>query len=277
MNVRTLLLMFAAGQVQAQVVPLPPVEDYSTHPTGSSYTPKPSSTVRVYELLARLEQLQTEVQQLRGTLEEQGYAITQLKKRQNSIYADLDQRLQALETGGAAAATTQPGTPAAQTAAAESAPAAAQKPAGPAPAVTAPAPATATAEDKAPETEKERYQQAYETLKNGHYSQAINAFKQFLNDYPAGDYADNAQYWLGEAYKVNRDIEAARAAFNKVVTDFPRSPKVPDALLKLGYIEYDRNNTAEARDYFSRITVSFPGTTAAHLAAKKLQQMDNNP
>jgi tol-pal system protein YbgF len=260
MKVRLFLMLCASSTVFAQSMPLPPVVDHSTYPAGSSYAPKPSSASTLYELLGRMEQLQTEVQQLRGTVEEQGYAITELKKRQNTIYSDLDQRLQALETGGAAMAQ----------------PSAAPQPEPPAQ-VQAPIPAPAPVELGTAESEKQRYQQAYETLRNGHYSQAIAEFNRFLNDYPAGVYADNAQYWLGEAYKVNQEVSSARDAFNKVVTNYPKSPKVPDALLKLGYIEYDQNNMAKAREYFTRVTVSYPGSTAAHLAAKKLQQMDNNP
>jgi len=55
---------------------------------------------------------------------------------------------------------------------------------------------------------------------------------------------------------------------------FPKSPKVPDALLKLGYIELEQNNLAKARDYLTRVKVDYPGTTAAHLASKKLMQLD---
>jgi tol-pal system protein YbgF len=121
--------------------------------------------------------------------------------------------------------------------------------------------------------EKERYQSAYDTLRNGHNAQAIKMFQDLLKDFPAGEFADNSQYWLAEAYKINREFDAARGAFNKVVSQYPNSSKVPDALLKLGYIEFDLQNTAKARDYLTRVTTSYPGTTAAHLAEKKLAQM----
>ena len=263
MKLRLFLMLCASGTVSAQSMPLPPVVDHSTYPAGTAYAPKPSSASTLYEILGRMEQLQTEVQQLRGTIEEQAYAITELKKRQNTIYQDLDQRLQSLEAGGVAGQSPTVQSPESLTPA--------QPVAQPQP--EAPAPVTlGTAE-----TEKERYQQAYETLKNGHYGQAIADFNRFLEDFPAGQYADNAQYWLGEAYKVNQEISSARDAFNKVVANYPKSPKVQDALLKLGYIELDQNNIAQAREYFKRVTVNYPGTTAAHLASKKLQQMDNNP
>ena len=125
----------------------------------------------------------------------------------------------------------------------------------------------------ATKNQKELYQAAYETLRNGHNTRAIAAFKSLLTEFPDGEFADNSQYWLGEAYKVNQDLNSAKDAFTKVVTHYGGSPKVPDALLKLGFIEVEQNNTAKARDYLTQVTVSYPGTTAAHLAAKKLTQM----
>jgi tol-pal system protein YbgF len=246
----------ASSLAHAQSLPVP---DHSTYPPGMNYAADTSSANTLYEILGRMEQLQTEVQQLRGTIEEQAHTIAQLKAQQNTLYIDLDQRLQALETGGAALVQPQEG-------AVEPSQSAASLP----PESSTVTPATAKA------NEQQRYQIAYETLKKGHYSQAIGEFEQFLKDYPAGTYADNAQYWLGETYKVNRDMAAAQAAFSKVISNHPDSPKVPDALLKLGYIELDQNNIAQARDYFTQVTTRYPGTTAAQLATQKLQQLDSH-
>lgn len=275
MKVRLFLLCTFSGSLFAQGMPLPPVNDHSAYPASVANAPKPSAASTLYEILGRVEQLQVEVQQLRGQVEEQAYTITELKKRQNSIYSDLDQRLQAIESSGSAVS--QPA-PEAEAVAAESTAQPAPAVAPVAPVQTQPsAPQPEPAKPASAESEKQRYQQSYETLKNGHYSKAIAEFKQFLNDYPSGEYSDNAQYWLGEAYKVNREVSLSREAFNKLVTNYPNSPKVRDGLLKLGYIELEQNNIAKAREYFTRITSTYPGTTAAHLASKKLQQLDQNP
>jgi tol-pal system protein YbgF len=242
----------------------------------------------LYELLGRVEQLQSEVQQLRGTVEEQSQTISDLQRKQSNMYSDLDSRVQALtpatpQTPAPAAqavaptAPPQPGAVAppvvAGTAAAANPPAAGVSPAP----VTPP---TASAAESKPVTpvaakgnEKERYQMAYETLKGGQTEQSVKMFEALLSDFPAGEFADNSQYWLAEAYKINREQDKARAAFLKVVSQYPGSSKVPDALLKLGYIEFDLQNTVKARDYLTRVTNSYPGTAAANLASKKLAQL----
>lgn len=260
------LLLPLCASVSAEPRQLPPVIDNSTYPGGMTATAAPSNNA-IYEVLGRLEQLQHEVQQLRGVVEEQAQIIEDLKSRQKNIYADLDQRLQAL---GGGVVSTEPAAPVAM-----GQPQTSQILAAPEPEPVAQQQSPAEAEGVTVTlSEKELYKEAYETLRNGHNTQAIAAFKDLINLYPAGEYADNAQYWLGEAYKVNQDVESARTAFNQLIARYPNSPKVPDALLKLGYIEFDQNNIAKARDYLTQVTVNYPGTTAAHLAAKKLMQLN---
>lgn len=276
------ILLCACSSAYAEPWPLPPVVDNSVYPAQAN-APKPSSADTLLELMGRLDQMQVEVRQLTGKVEEQGYQIIELQKRQKTMYADFDDRLQSIETkapAGADAATENPqepapavdseakvnAPPAAPAPVKEPAPAAAVSSAAPAPNQAVPAPASGD--------EKQLYQQAYEALRNGQTDQAIAGFNGLISQYPGGVFANNAQYWLGEAYKVKQDINSARNAFKLVIDNYPGSAKVPDALLKLGYIEYEQKNWTKAREYLTRVTTEFPDSTAAHLATKRLFQMD---
>lgn len=286
MRGRALLTLCACFGLVAEAGALP--VNNSGYPGAANYAPQAAAPAdnAIYEVLGRLEQLQSEVQQLRGMVEEQSQTIADLERKQSNMYSDLDGRMQALTP---AVQQAQPPAAQAPQAVAETAqPQPPAAPAAPAPAVQPPAQAAAPAAAPAAEVkpavtettavagqgnEKERYQLAYDTLRNGHNAQAVKMFEALLADFPAGEFADNAQYWLAEAYKINREYDKARAAFGKVVSLYPNSSKVPDALLKLGYIEFDQQNIAKARDYLTRVTTSYPGSTAAHLASKKLAQM----
>ncbi len=265
------------SSVFAEPQMLPPVIDNSSYPAGVALTSPASSNSAMYEVLGRLEQLQSELQQLRGVVEEQSFAISDLKKRQGHIYSDLDLRIQELagvdvsghkrQMAGTEqhVATTQTDIKSESTGA--------NAVAGySVPNMDSPVASNNSSESLV--SQKDAYQVAYEILRGGHNRRAIIAFNTLLVKYPAGEYADNAQYWLGEAYKVNQEIESAKVAFTKVVTHYSGSPKVPDALLKLGYIALDQRNIAKARDYLTQVTVNHPGTTAAHLAGKKLMAME---
>lgn len=207
-----------------------------------------------YEILGRLEQLQSEMQQMRGTIEEQNHTIDELKRRQQNIYSDVDQRLQILEGTGSSSTV--------------------ENEYNPQPDVEAVTQPPRKLSKTQLRKEKGAYQLAYETLRNGRNAEAISLFKQFLVDFPAGEYADNAQYWLAEAYKVSQDDDLARDAFQELIKHYPNSRKVPDAMLKLGYIEFEQKNMVLAREILTNITIRYPGTTAAHLAERKLDQLD---
>lgn len=282
MKARLLMLLCVCSAVNAE--PLPPVIDNSMYPEGEVSTVKPSVIHPLYEMMGRLDQLQAEVQQLTGKVEEQANLIAEMKKSQSTMYSDFDERMQSLEkkTEGVKPATaespqTQEGSIGSEAkvvepsvAAPAAAPEAKQAPTQQQGVVPVSGAASAPVGD-----EKQQYQQAYDALRNGHNAQAIAEFNALLGKNPKGEYANNAQYWLGEAYRVNQDIESARKAFNSVVENYPGSSKVPDALLKLGTIEVEQKNPVKAREYLTRVTVDFPGSTAARLAAKKLLLLED--
>jgi len=294
------LLLTVCGSVYAE---FPVVIDNSSYPPSAKpVNPSISPSANtLYELMGRLEQLQAEVQQLTGKVDEQAFHIEELKKHQTKMYSDFDERLQGIENksngtdqpiaestpdaaGTDDAATKENGSLVAApepVTANESTPA--EKP------VVENAPASESAsvdkpfENQVPKpkpeaaqvssAEKQEYQQAYNELRNGHTEQSIEQFKVYLSKYPAGVYGDNAQYWLGEAYRVNQDNDSARKAFNDVVEKYPDGAKVPDALLKLGYIEIDQKNLVKAREYLTRVTTDYPKSPAALLAGKKLLKL----
>ncbi len=250
------LLIVFMGFANAEPRALPPVVDHSTYPGGQNQAAHALSPKAIYETLGRLEQLQAEVQQLRGQVEEQDYTILELKKRIKNIYMDVDQRLLKLENGDIA----QP----------SQAEAPGQQNSDTQEVAQSAAPVVAKKSNK---NEKKEYQGAFEKLVNGHTSQAIKKFNQFLADFPNGEYTPNALYWLGEAYSIQQHLDLARKSFQQVITDYPNSSKVADAMLKLGYLEIKAKNPVKAREWLSTVTAKYPGTTAAHLAAKKLQRL----
>ena len=303
MKARHFIFLMAFCSVYTESWALPEVIDNSAYPASAprAATSKlPSSTNTMLEMMGRLDQLQAEVQQLNGKVEEQANLITELKKQQSTMYSDFDERMQSIESKTAAPDQAVPETPVEPTASTDAetassaseaeAPASAPAPeatpvpaenkdqvstsADAAPAEAAPAAAPKPEVVQASDGEKQEYQQAYNSLRNGHTDQSITELTAYLDKYPAGGLASNAQYWLGEAYRVKQDNDLARKAFNDVIEKYQGSAKVPDALLKLGYIEMELKNTAKAREYLTRVTSDFPNTPAAHLAAKKLSLLD---
>ena len=221
------------------------------------------------DMLNRLDQLQRDVQQLRGELEVQAHRQEYMTRRQRELYLDIDRRLQQLESGQPAAPVatlSPPGSPDAGVPPTVAAPAAPIQPTDTAVDTGAPAAASYAGEQAA-------YEQALGILREGRYSDAAAAFNRQLASYPGGEYADNATYWLGETYYVTREFDRALSTFNSLVNDFPQSSKIPDARLKMGYIHYENSSWTLARKELSAVVSDYPGTTAARLANDRLQRM----
>jgi tol-pal system protein YbgF len=230
------------------------------------------SNQSLVELAQHLDQVQADVRQLRGRVEELEYNTESMRKQQRDLYSDLDKRLAAIgggSAGGAAAGALSGSGSGAGTGAGGSSPQS-----GSGAASAAPGAGSAGADSGGAGTSEEQrvYGQSFDALKAGSYSIAITGFKDFLTSYPASPLAENAQYWLGEAYYVTRDFDSASGAFKSVLSKWPDSRKAPDALLKLGYTQLAQNKAGEGRTTLSQVVQKYPGTDAAKLAADRLSR-----
>ncbi len=124
-------------------------------------------------------------------------------------------------------------------------------------------------------SDRDNYQAAFELLKEERYEQAGMAFQQFLVTYPDSELADNAQYWLAESHYVTQNFDRALTEFQTVIDTYPRSRKVPDALLKMGYCNYELKSWEDARASLARVQADYPETTAARLAGQRLKRMED--
>jgi tol-pal system protein YbgF len=213
---------------------------------------------------------------LKGEVEESNNALERLRKQQREMTADFDSRLLKLSPPAVPIAGADPtaSTPVTLTAGDGSATAppsgTAVPPVAAIPPPAAPSPPPVVID---PAVRRADYEKAFNTLKEGKYTEAIRDFKNFVMAYPAGEYTDNAYYWLAEAYYVNRDFPSARENFRKVTETFPQSGKLADAYLKLGFIEYENGQYAASKDLLNEVIRRFPEASAAKMAEKRLERM----
>ena len=230
------------------------------------------------DLVVQVQQLQDEVRMLRGMLEEQAMELENLANRQRDQYLDLDQRITASRSTSPGPIVTTGG---AYTAAGQAMPAVQEDLPEVRPAMDAPSTVTAIAVPDtqareitaSPLDEKAAYDQAFQSLKDLKYADAAEQFQSFLGQYPNSDYADNAQYWLGESYYVTRNYDIALEAFQNLLSNYPDSPKLADGLLKIGYTHYELKQWDQARAALTQVQEQYPDTTLARLAGSRLRSM----
>lgn len=201
-------------------------------------------------LTQQVDSLDRRADQLRGEAETLRHEAEQTAERQRLLYADLDARIQGLESnvkrGGSTGGNVLEG--------GRLAPGQLPIPEG---------------------SDRDNYQVALELLREERYDMAITAFKQFLVAFSDSGLADNAQYWLAESYYASDRFEQALKDFQVVISAYPRSRKIPDALLKMGYCNYSLKRWDSAREIFARVQREHENTTAARLAGQYLKRMDD--
>ncbi len=263
-------------------------------------------------ILDEIQSLQKEVRELRGEVEQQAYTIEQMKKRNMSLYDDLEQRIQ----GGATSVRTDESvqvidnnaTVEYQTTDREQSEAAVverslerqevqvvsnKTPSGSTSSIkpvetyvakTKPQATTSTREPVQPApqqtastssgmSDEESYSEAFNLLKLGKHDLSVSKFRSFLVNHPSSQYADNAQYWLGEAFYAKRDFAAAVREYKLLLSEYPDSGKTSHAQLKLGYSYNEMGENDFAQGELEDLISRYPGTSAANLAKERLDHI----
>ncbi len=239
------------------------------------------------QLVYQLQQLQDEIRELRGLVEQQSFELENLKRRQRDQYLDLDQRLADVSANPVAgnagqvasvdtSAVTVPDQPAIDTPAVSLDVPDVRPPVVDQRSTTSvPLPQTTTGAvvQASPVDEKAAYDSAFSALKDLRYAESAQSFLDFIEQYPNSEYADNAQYWLGESFYAAGNYDLALNAFNDLLADYPNSSKTADALLKIGYSHYEKKEWPQARAALEQVKAQYPDTTLSRLAESRLRNM----
>ncbi|MDP1930916.1 MAG: tol-pal system protein YbgF [Gammaproteobacteria bacterium] len=272
-------VMSAAGVVEAQ--PYVPGQTPAGAQPGNV-----SSNDALVMLLDQFREMRSELETLRGLVEEQGYELRNLQRQSLDRYADLDSRLSVLSQiapSGAgslspATAIVAPAQQASTTASLSAAPVnanAVPMPINPTPVVSANTLAPVPVLQPTVLTEQQQYQVALDSLlQDEQYQRSVVEFDQYLSLYPNGRFVTNAYYWKGQAYLNLAMLNEAREAFEVIVTQYPDGRKVDDAMYSLGTV-YDKLGNAErSRQLLRQVQSRFPNTSAANLADIYLRSMN---
>jgi tol-pal system protein YbgF len=224
----------------------------------SAATESPNGTA---QLLFELQQLRSEVQMLRGQVEEQAQLLNRLQKDGRDRYLDVDRRISALNADIAKLKEGKMGSGSSTQSSV----------------VSVSSSSTGSASSSAPVPKvsgsaKEAYQDAYGLVKEKKFDQAIKAYQSFIKAYPDSTLLPNAYYWLGELYMVKNKTQDAEKVFTVVVEQYPQSRKTADASYKLGQIYSRHGNEDKARQQMQSVKEKYPNSTAAKLADRYLEK-----
>jgi tol-pal system protein YbgF len=125
------------------------------------------------------------------------------------------------------------------------------------------------------ELAKRDYDDALALMDQKDYRGGIARFKEFLKKHPKSEYADNAQYWVGEGHYALREFDQAILEFDAVRRQYPTGDKVPAALLKLGFAFAELGDRVDARLILRELIVRYPESEEALKARQKLKTLES--
>lgn len=245
------LLFVLTWVVASSAVAAPPYESLPTVGSQKSASqaeqaPRAASgqaPTAMWDLYSQVQQLQQEVQSLRGMVEELNHQLNQMRNGERQRYLDLDRRLNELDPDNKGASL---------------------------------APATGKSSTASRfDNDKAMYEQASELRKKSQFRDAIELLNDLLAEYPRGAYAPYSNYWLGELYLAVAppDYKSAKKHFVSLLVDYPDHVKVPDAMYKLGRLYADQEQQDKARSTWNALIQKYPGKSAANLAKNALSSL----
>ena len=125
------------------------------------------------------------------------------------------------------------------------------------------------------EAVKKDYEEAWKLLEKKDYRAAIARFKDFIRKHSQSEYADNAQYWIGESHYALREFDQAILEFDAVRRKYPKGDKVPAAFLKQGFAFAELGDKVDARLILQELVDRYPQSEEAAKAKQKLKALES--
>jgi len=229
-------------------------------------------------LFVQLQDLQAEVRELRGLLEQQSYIIEQLSQKRMDDYLDLDRRIgelsqSAISGSSVKSASVKNKPSSSNTSATKNYSTAAVKSAVPAKPISVSATVKAAAVPpvaSSADVAKKAYRAAYQKVKDRQFDKARVSLAAFIQTHPKSHYVPNAYFWLGELYYLESDLPKSKQSFNVLIKQYPKHRKIADAKFKLGKVYHQLGDNASARSMLESVLNDHPGSTAANPAREYL-------
>jgi len=121
---------------------------------------------------------------------------------------------------------------------------------------------------------QELYDESFINIRRGQYEESIKGFTDYLQYCGTQDLADNARFWIGEAYYSMEKYQEAIREFRQLEIDFSGSEKRPGALYKMARSYEELGNKADAKATFQKLVDEYPGTLEAEQAREKLKEFN---
>ncbi len=118
------------------------------------------------------------------------------------------------------------------------------------------------------------YDTAWSDYTTGQWALAIEGFAAYLSSFPRSEFADDAQFYIGQTHYADGQYREAATAFEEVVLSYPDGDRVSEALYKRGLALERLGEPELARQAFERVVQNYPDDNMANLARQALDRLN---
>jgi len=119
---------------------------------------------------------------------------------------------------------------------------------------------------------KEQYDFAVSFIKVGDYETAEFALREFIDKNKSNELAGSAQYWYGETFRVRQLYQDAAAAYLDGYQKYPKSSKGPQNLLKLGITLSELGEKDQGCTMLNGIQQQYPNASKSVIQKAKYEK-----
>ena len=123
-------------------------------------------------------------------------------------------------------------------------------------------------------SKEEVYKSATQSLQNQDFEKASSLFKFFVDNFKDEEKLPLSIFWLGEIALIQNKLESSQEYFLELVNLYPSHYRTPLAHKKIGDIFLKKNELEKAKDKYNFVIREYPNDTASSLALQLLKNME---
>lgn len=118
------------------------------------------------------------------------------------------------------------------------------------------------------------YASAFGDYSAGNYLLAVQGFTTYLQYWPKGAQAAEAQYYIAQSYEGDGKLADAVTAYERVIASYPTSEQASQASYKRGFVLEKLGQLDKAKQAYEATVAEYPNAPSSSLAKQRLEALN---
>ena len=125
-----------------------------------------------------------------------------------------------------------------------------------------------------PKSKDQVFNSAIAALEDQKYDISYELFNYFVESFEDEEKNPLSHFWLGEISLIENDLSKSKDHFMELISSYPNHYRVPLAHKKIGDIYLKSNDVQSAKDKYNFVVREYPNNSASSLALQLLKNME---